>query len=58
MELTLPQQALYFLLVAPLSFYFVFWLYEDRKRKINIRLAIFSQLFGITAWAAITLLIN
>lgn len=56
MGLILPQQALYFLLAAPLCFYFVFWLYEGRKREVNIRLAIFSWLFGITIWAAITLL--
>lgn len=56
MELTLPQQAIYFLLVAPIAFYLIFWLHEGRKKEINIRLAIFSWIFGMTIWAALTLL--
>lgn len=55
MELTLPQQAIYFLLVAPIAFYLIFWFHEGRKNEINIRLAIFSWIFGMTIWAALTL---
>lgn len=55
MELTLPQQAVYFLLVAPIAFYLTFWFHEGRKKEINIHLAIFSWFFGMTIWAALTL---
>lgn len=50
MALTLYEQSLYFLIVAPICFYLTIWFYEKKRKEINVRLAIFSWLFGVVLW--------